>query len=302
MGEFVCEHCEYKTAQPGSLKLHLNNIHYKIKHLACGQCPYTTVYTGNLRKHVKVHHEKNVDTPLQLIKKGTIDMPLANKNVKDEGNSGEESDAESIVISEGDADQGSDAAYEGSHDKNNAYESLARCIGEVNDDDDDDDDTNDDDDELVYEGNTQELLANVDCLLTTDAPPDGGNGSQDTKKSGSDHEDSYTINLSTEDKLWAEQAKERVLEHAEGKNITATEMRRRQISELLDVGITPSKVGAIMDCGPRTIFKIVKMKKAGESLVPKFSGNSGRPRSARTKDFVARAAAIHAANPAVSIS
>ena len=35
-------------------------------------------------------------------------------------------------------------------------------------------DDDDDDDELDYEGSTQELLANVDCLLTTD----GGNGSQ----------------------------------------------------------------------------------------------------------------------------
>ena len=35
-------------------------------------------------------------------------------------------------------------------------------------------DEEDDDDEMDYEGSTQELLANVDCLLTTD----GGNGSQ----------------------------------------------------------------------------------------------------------------------------
>ena len=93
-----------------------------------------------------------------------------------------------------------------------------------------------------------------------------------------------------------------MLERAEGKNITATEMRRQQISELLDAGLTPSKVGAIMDAGPRTIFKIVRMKRAGESLAPKFSGNSGRPRSAKTEDFVARATAIHAANPDVSVS
>ena len=125
---------------------------------------------------------------------------------------------------------------------------------------------------------------------------------QDTKKTGSEHEDSFTINLSTEDKLWAEQAKERVLERAKGKNITATELRRQQISELLDAGLTPSKVGAIMDCGPRTIFRIVKMKKAGESLTPKCSGNSGRPRSARTENFVAKATAIRAANPDISIS
>ena len=35
-------------------------------------------------------------------------------------------------------------------------------------------DESDNDDEMDYDGSTQELLANVDCLLTTD----GGNGSQ----------------------------------------------------------------------------------------------------------------------------
>ena len=94
-----------------------------------------------------------------------------------------------------------------------------------------------------------------------------------------------------------EQAKERVLERTKGKSITATEIRRQQISDHLDAGLTPSKVGAIMDCSPRMVFKIVKMKRAGESLSPKFCGNSGRPRSARTEDFVAKATAIHAANP-----
>ena len=93
-----------------------------------------------------------------------------------------------------------------------------------------------------------------------------------------------------------------MLERTKGKSVTATEIRRQQISELLDAGLTPSKVGAIMDCGPRTIFKIVKMKRAGESLAPKFCGNSGRPRSARTEDFVAKATAIHAANPDISVS
>ena len=125
---------------------------------------------------------------------------------------------------------------------------------------------------------------------------------QESKKSGSDHQDSFTINLSEEDKLWAEQVKARVLERAKGKNVTATELRRQQISELLDAGFTASKVGAIMDASPRTIFKIVKLKKAGESLAPKFCGNSGRPRSARTEDFVAMATAVHAANPDVSVS
>ena len=75
-----------------------------------------------------------------------------------------------------------------------------------------------------------------------------------------------------------------MLEHTKGKNITATELRRQQISVLLDAGLTPSKVGTHMYCGPRTIRKIIiiiiiKMKEAGESLSPKYSG---RPRADRT--------------------
>ena len=98
----------------------------------------------------------------------------------------------------------------------------------------------------------------------------------------SSYTSSYTINVTEDAKLLAEQAKERVLERAKGQNITATELRRQQISVLLDAGLTPSKVGALMDCKPRTIRKIIKMKEAGESLSPKCSGNSGRPRADRT--------------------
>ena len=142
--------------------------------------------------------------------------------------------------------------------------------------------------DMDYEGSTQELLANVDCLLTTDTG-EGSSGSQDTEMSGigrknaymSSYTSSYTINVTEDAKLLAEQAKERVLERAKGQNITATELRRQQISVLLDAGLTPSKVGALMDCKPRTIRKIIKMKEGGESLSPKCSGNSGRPRADR---------------------
>ena len=102
------------------------------------------------------------------------------------------------------------------------------------------------------------------------------------------------------DKLWVEQAKQRVLERTKGKNITAVELRRLEISELLDAGITPSKVCAIMDCGPKTIFKIIKLKKEGKSLAPNFGG--GRPRVARTEELVAKATALRAANPNISNS
>ena len=106
--------------------------------------------------------------------------------------------------------------------------------------------------------------------------------------------------IAEENKLWAEEARKRVLEKAKGENITPTEMRRKQMSELLDAGLKPSRVAAIMDCSPSTIFKIIKMKKQGESLVPNFGGR--RPSSTRTEEFVARTTEIHAANPDISHS
>ena len=88
-----------------------------------------------------------------------------------------------------------------------------------------------------------------------------------------------------------------MLERTKGQSITATEIRRQQISELLDTGLTPSKVGAIMDCCPRTIFKIVKMKRSGESLALKPI--SGRP-SIRTEEFVGKLNELRAANPNIT--
>ena len=99
-----------------------------------------------------------------------------------------------------------------------------------------------------------------------------------------------------EEKLWIEQAKERVLEKTKGQNITATELRREQMSELLDTGLKASKVAAIMDCSHKMIYKIIRMKRAGESLAPKFTGRSGRPRSARTEEFTAKVREMHADN------
>ena len=108
------------------------------------------------------------------------------------------------------------------------------------------------------------------------------------------------MDITEEMKYWAEESRRRVLEKSQGENITQTETRRRQISELLDAGLKASKVGAIMDCSPSTIFKIIKMKKEGESLAPNFGG--GRPRSARTEEFVANATALRAANPDITYS
>ena len=109
-----------------------------------------------------------------------------------------------------------------------------------------------------------------------------------------------SLDITEEMKYWADESRRRVLEKAKGENITQTETRRRQLSELLDAGLKASKVGAIMDCSPSTIFKIIKMKKEGKSLAPNFGG--GRPRSARTEENVAKANAMRAANPDITLS
>ena len=103
--------------------------------------------------------------------------------------------------------------------------------------------------------------------------------------------------LVEENKLFAEQALRRVMEGVKGQRITRTEIRRRQISELLDAGLKPARVAAAMDCSADVIYMIIRLKKAGESLAPK--PKTGRPRI-RTKEFVGKLNALRAANPNIS--
>ena len=109
------------------------------------------------------------------------------------------------------------------------------------------------------------------------------------------------MDLTEELKYWTEESKRRVLEKAKGEKVSTTEIRRRQISELLDAGLKASKVGAIMDCSPSTVFKIIKMKKEGMSLAPNYT-QGGRPRTARTEEVVAKANAMKEANPDITYS
>ena len=94
-----------------------------------------------------------------------------------------------------------------------------------------------------------------------------------------------------------EQAMKRVLEDTEGQNITQTEIRRRQIWDLLNSGLKPARVAATVDCSADVIYKIIKLKKMGESLAPK--PKTGRPRI-RNKEFVAKLNALREANPSMS--
>ena len=100
-----------------------------------------------------------------------------------------------------------------------------------------------------------------------------------------------------ENKLWAEQALKRVQEDIKGQRITQTEIRRRQISELLDAGLKPSRVAAAMDCSADIIYTIRRLKESGKSLAPK--PKSGRPRI-RTEEFVGKLNELRAANPNIS--
>ena len=106
-----------------------------------------------------------------------------------------------------------------------------------------------------------------------------------------------TLYLSEEDKVLTEQAMKRVLEDTQGQNITQTEIRRRQIWELLNSGLKPARVAATVDCSADVIYKIIKLKKMGESLAPK--PKTGRPRI-RNKEFVAKLNALREANPSMS--
>ena len=100
------------------------------------------------------------------------------------------------------------------------------------------------------------------------------------------------------DGMLSEEEVKRVFMGAKGGNVSKTHMRRRQISELLDAGVKASEIARIMDCGPNTIRCVVKMKKKGESLIPKYKG--GAPRSVRTEEFFARMASLAAKNPDMS--
>ena len=102
--------------------------------------------------------------------------------------------------------------------------------------------------------------------------------------------------LVEENKLFAEQALNRVMEGVKGQKITQTEIRRRQISELLDAGLKPARVAAAMDCSADVIYTIIRLKKSGESLAPK--PKSGRPRI-RT-ELIPKLNALRAANPNIT--
>ena len=98
--------------------------------------------------------------------------------------------------------------------------------------------------------------------------------------------------------LCEEEVKRIVGRAADGKSVSRTHMRRRQISELLDAGVKASEIARIVDCGPNTIRSVVKMKREGKSLTPNYKG--GGSRSVRTEEFVARVASLCAKNPDMS--
>ena len=99
-----------------------------------------------------------------------------------------------------------------------------------------------------------------------------------------------------ENKLLAEQSLKRVMDEVEGQKITQTEIRRRQISELLDAGHKPSRIAAIMDCSSEPIYTIMRLKKAGQSLAIK--PRTGRPR--KRTELIPKVNALRAENPNLS--
>ena len=51
-----CPHCDYQSAQKGSLNRHIQAVHEGIKHL-CPYCDYQATTKGSLKRHIKSAHE-----------------------------------------------------------------------------------------------------------------------------------------------------------------------------------------------------------------------------------------------------
>ena len=52
----TCPHCDYQSAQKGSLNRHIQAVHEGIKHL-CPYCDYQATTKGSLKRHIKSAHE-----------------------------------------------------------------------------------------------------------------------------------------------------------------------------------------------------------------------------------------------------
>ena len=55
-GKFICEHCDYKASQKGTLLRHIKSRHEGVKY-PCGQCGYKASTKSNLLQHIKSIHE-----------------------------------------------------------------------------------------------------------------------------------------------------------------------------------------------------------------------------------------------------
>ena len=51
-----CPHCDYQSAQKGSLNRHIQAVHEGIKHL-CPYCDYQVTTKGSLKGHKKSAHD-----------------------------------------------------------------------------------------------------------------------------------------------------------------------------------------------------------------------------------------------------
>ena len=54
--KITCEQCPYETSHKGTMKIHIEGKHKKIKRVTCETCGYATYHKGYLQKHIKSVH------------------------------------------------------------------------------------------------------------------------------------------------------------------------------------------------------------------------------------------------------
>ena len=69
---YQCKLCDYKCAQKGNLKIHIKQVHDKIKDTQCSECDYVCATKGNLTKHIKSVHERSQESKKMSLGEFTI--------------------------------------------------------------------------------------------------------------------------------------------------------------------------------------------------------------------------------------
>ena len=79
---FICNICEYKTAQKIILKRHIENVHEGIKPFNCNNCDYKTALSKDLRRHIGTVHEGLKPFMCNICQYKSATKPGLNKHIK----------------------------------------------------------------------------------------------------------------------------------------------------------------------------------------------------------------------------